>query len=227
MPRPCSVCVRSDRSVIDHAKHGENLSHRAIAARFSIPSSVVDRHFKHATGGTALVPAAKLALVKPAPIAKTAPCKICSSPDRDAIEAALLANASPATIAKSYPKLSEKLIDRHRRSCIPVIIERTRAVVTATNITTRMADLMCECEEFLVTAKGADDRKAQGVALGRLTSAIELLARLSGELSPAGAEDALVRSAQWQKFLKAAIDELTPIPGALAALKRALQRIGA
>lgn len=214
--------------MIDHAKFGEGLSHRAIAARFTIPSSVVDRHFKKCSpGGTAIVPAATLAKVKPAPILKTTPCKVCSSPDRDAIENALLANQSPATIAKSYPRLSEKLIDRHRRSCIPVIIERTRAVVTATNVSQKIVEIVAECEEFLVTAKGADDRKAQGVALGRLTSAIELSARLSGELGSTGADDALVKSAKWRELRQILAEALAPYPDAFRAVVAALQRVGA
>jgi predicted transcriptional regulator len=210
----------------------------AISKRFHVPKSCVQRHFEHATAGTAVAPAEQLALVKPAPIITGTPCRVCPHPGRDAIEADIFANVPPEKIAHKHAGLGLKAIERHRRECVPMAIERSRAVITATNFEKRTSELLAECEEFLEAAKGravpseegevgSPDMKAWGVALGRLTSAIELLARLSGQLSPAGAEDALVRSAQWQKFLKAAIEELTPIPGGLTALKRALQRIGA
>lgn len=55
MARPCSICGRSDREVIDHALElGESL--RLIAARFGICSSSVHRHTKHLHRGQSVEP---------------------------------------------------------------------------------------------------------------------------------------------------------------------------
>lgn len=138
----CTICAHENAAEINAALAGEDASVSAIARRFDVPKTTLLRHrSKHLPTGpsAAVTPGPATPVIIPAPDrAPTAtgregpgrPCTVCHSPDRETIEAHLLAGKPQAAIPGLVPgSPAHDAIRRHVTNCIPERMRRARAEV--------------------------------------------------------------------------------------------------
>jgi hypothetical protein len=114
-------------------------------------------------------------------------CGICSHPERAAIDAALVDGASLRSISGQFGT-SKSALDRHRK-CIPAaLVQAKRAVEVADagTLLSRVEGLMSRFEGIYKLAIASGKLSDSTGALREVRYCIELLAKLTGELQPAG-----------------------------------------
>ena len=166
-------------------------------------------------------------------------CLACHSPNREAIDSALAAGVPYGQISRDQ-KLSPSALSRHARRCIPdaVAASETRrdaaTVATAISAQDQVRACLDDLRRLAKLAEGSDDMKSAVAAVKGIPAAVDLLARLTGELKPAGATvnlqlvtvDQAASMPAVLEFLRRlherAYDALAPWPGAYEALGRAM-----
>ena len=167
------------------------------------------------------------------------PCSVCRSPDRDAIDAAIVSGRPYRRIAAQF-STSASAIARHKKTHLsPAIVAVARErdehphagearLASARSALERIEDLARRLEGVLDSAETGGRTGAFLAAARELRSSIELLARLSGELKPEGVTVQvlnLTESPDWQATKTALMRALRPHPAALADVVAALERM--
>lgn len=115
-------------------------------------------------------------------------CSICKHPQKLAIEGAFLRNdgQSLRVIAERH-EVSAAALWRHKRHLPKTLVIAARAaeVSDASGLLDRVETLITEAQRIAAAAQKAKDWKAALGALREIRSNLELLARLSGELTAA------------------------------------------
>jgi len=154
-------------------------------------------------------------------------CTVCSHPEREAIDRALVEGQSSGKLAGRYRTLDERAIRRHRSNHLPTTLARARE-----------AEEVSRADDLLDQVRGLQDRvltilgKAENsgelrTALGAIREArrnLELLAKLLGELDERPQVNILV-SPEWIAVRAAVLEALTPHPEARAAVARRLLQL--
>lgn len=111
-------------------------------------------------------------------------CTVCVSPNRSAIDDALVAGRSQADIASDH-SVSEAAIQRHRKAHLSpalVAVQARREERRSVKLVDRL-DAVVGKVEALIDSAEEDGKPAQMLAAAReFRSGVELLARLTGEL---------------------------------------------
>jgi hypothetical protein len=111
-------------------------------------------------------------------------CSICISPDRETIDQELISGTPVRDIAGRHG-LSKSSIDRHKKH-IPVALQKAREAVVVSNADTllhQVKDLQSKALQILTDAQAAGDPKTALMAIREARSTLELLGKVSGELS--------------------------------------------
>jgi hypothetical protein len=114
-------------------------------------------------------------------------CGICSHPERAAIDAAMVDGASLRAISGQFGT-SKSALDRHRK-CIPAALTKAKQaseVADAETLLSRVEGLMSRFEGIYNLAIASGKLSDSTGALREVRYCIELLAKLTGELQPAG-----------------------------------------
>ncbi len=156
-------------------------------------------------------------------------CTICVHPERQAIDAALLAGTPIRGIARTF-RVSEDALSRHKEHVAPALAKAHEAaeVAKADDLLARVQGLVREADAILREARGEGEGRDPHLALkaiDRLTKLTELFARLAGELREGGTTvnvAILTDSPQWGALRARILDALAPYPEALEAVRRAL-----
>jgi hypothetical protein len=115
-------------------------------------------------------------------------CGICAHPNRAAIDAALVSGESLRDIVSGHNGTTRSALDRHRKHIAPALTQAKQAVevAEATTLLSRIERLMSRCETLFEGA--AAERKWAGAAAAarELRGCLELIGKLSGELTQAG-----------------------------------------
>ena len=117
-------------------------------------------------------------------------CSICLLPKktRAAIDNALVAGTSYKKIASRFKKVSVTSLCRHRRHVLPKDLMRSRPAPqpeVALTLLQRVETLVTESRSIAEAAKTGQQWIAATSALREVRCCIELLGKLSGEISPA------------------------------------------
>ncbi len=118
------------------------------------------------------------------PVART--CTICSHPDREAIDEALVAGESTGMLAGRYRTIDERALRRHRSNHVPATLARAHdaeEVATADNLLEKVQSLQSRTLSILDKAEGAGDLRTALGAIREARGNVELLAKLLGELN--------------------------------------------
>jgi len=111
-------------------------------------------------------------------------CAVCDHPERDSIDAAIVAGQSIRGIARRY-NLSKDSVHRHAQNHIPETLRKAHAVkesARADELLERVERLISEAEELLSFGKDEKQAKAWASGISELRKCLELLARVTGEL---------------------------------------------
>jgi hypothetical protein len=160
------------------------------------------------------------------------PCDTCRSPDRDAIDRALVAGEPIRRIAARYP-LSASSVGRHRAHISPAIVRAAlkreeQEERRAASLLDRVENLYDEAREVLETAKANEQGAISINAIRELRSTLELIGRLTGEINerPQVVTNVLI-APEWLAVRTMLLDVLAPFPEARAALSSRLRELEA
>ena len=150
-------------------------------------------------------------------------CTICAHPQREAIDRALAAGTSLATIATLHHVIDESL-RRHRDAHLPKAIVRAQEVEDvrqALDVVKQLKAINGAALQVLTDARRQGDPDLALKAIDRIHKQIELQARLLGELDDRPVVNVLV-APQWLGMRAALVEVLAPFPDARVAVATAL-----
>lgn len=150
-------------------------------------------------------------------------CETCRHPEREEVEAAILAGSSFRDVSRRFGP-SPAAVHRHAVAHIPEVLSKARDVrerVTGDGLLDRLEDLTTETREILSAARESQAHEVALKAINRLERQLELQARLLGELRD-GATVNLVLSPEWTRVRTALLGALRPFPEAARAVAGAL-----
>lgn len=158
-------------------------------------------------------------------------CTICSHPERDAIDAALLAGEACTQIAARYSTNEQKIgrmaLQRHKADHIPAAMAEAHgaaAVASADTLLDQVRDLQRKTLKLLAQAERAGDLRTAVSAIGQARGNLELLAKLLGELQAQPTINLLL-APEWVTVRGVLLVALAPYPEARAAVAAELARI--
>lgn len=161
-------------------------------------------------------------------------CITCRHPERATIESLIAAGKSLASVGRQFHTDRDNLRrhrDRHMSAALASVrAEQGSAVIAATTARERVEGLVAKLEALV---DRTDSERRESMLLGasrELRSAIELLARLSGELRPENQTTVQVlnlsTSEEWVRTRMAILAALQRHPDALADVTTALRMLG-
>jgi hypothetical protein len=112
-------------------------------------------------------------------------CTICTHPERDTIDSALVGGESTGKLAGRYRTIHERALRRHRDNHLPaklVLAHEAEEVATADNLLDKVQGLQSRTLAILDKAEGAGDLRTALGAIREARGNVELLAKLLGEL---------------------------------------------
>ena len=153
-------------------------------------------------------------------------CSVCTHPDREAIDEALVGSTAISAISAKYCDISEDAVGRHKANHLPaklVMAEKAKEVAQADSLLDQVRDLQSRAYGILDKAEGAGDLRTALGAIREARGNLELLAKLLGELDERPQLNILV-APQVQYAILAA---LQPYPEARVAVAEALKELDA
>lgn len=159
-------------------------------------------------------------------------CVACIHPDRDAIDAAIVAGRlSNRRIVDKFKRngaLSESGLRRHRDDHVRTAMVEARAVEALDvggDLLGQVRYLRGRALAILDKAEDAHDYRTALVAIREARACIELLAEIEGELDRRGPVMNVIVSSEWLTIRTAVLTALDSFPAARQAVASELQRI--
>jgi hypothetical protein len=154
-------------------------------------------------------------------------CTICEHPEREAIDQALVGDASNRSVASLYD-VSEAAVRRHKGNHLPAKLVMAQAAEEVAQADTLLEQVRNLQSRTLAILEAAEETKQHRTALGAIREArsnLELLAKLLGELDERPTVNILV-SSEWLELRAVIVTALEPHPEALRAVVGALESGG-
>ena len=151
-------------------------------------------------------------------------CTICTHPEKEAINAALIANEPFRHIAARYGT-STGALQRHKADDLPSIMvksEEAREVAHADDLVWQIKQLRNKAIGILGKAETAGDLKTALMGVREARACIELLAEMEGEINRRPVFN-LYMSAEWIEVRAVLLHALGDFPEARAAAALALR----
>lgn len=146
-------------------------------------------------------------------------CTVCSHPEREVIDEALVAGTALSALSAKY-RVSEDAIGRLKANHLPtklVMAEKAVEVAQADSLLAQVRDLQTRAYVILDKAEGTGDLRTDLGAIREARGNLELLAKLLGELDERPQVNVLV-SAEWVAVRSQMMEALTPYPEARVAI---------
>ena len=153
-------------------------------------------------------------------------CTICEHPEREAIDSALVGDASNRSVASLYD-VSEAAVRRHKGNHLPaklVMAEKAQEVAQADSLLEQVRDLQGRALAILDQAEMSGDLRTALGAIREARGNLELLAKLLGELSDAPQVNLNV-SPEWLQIRAVIVTALEPHPEAKNSVLRAIRSV--
>jgi hypothetical protein len=155
-------------------------------------------------------------------------CTICTHPEREAIDEALVGGiAFPALVAEY--RVSKDSLSRHKANHLPaklVMAQAAEEMAQADTLLEQVRDLQRRALEILDKAEEAGELRTALSAIREARGNLELLAKLLGELDERPVTNVLV-SAEWVSVRTAMMEALGPYPQARVAVAERLSELEA
>ena len=154
-------------------------------------------------------------------------CTVCEHPDREAIDRALVGDASNRSVASLYD-VSEAAVRRHKSNHLParlVMAAQAEEVAEADNLLGQVRDLQQSTLDILAEAEQSKQYRTALSAIREARSNLELLAKLLGELDERPALNLQI-SPEWLELRAVIIGALDPYSEARGAVLRAIEGAG-
>jgi hypothetical protein len=152
-------------------------------------------------------------------------CTVCTHPDEEAIDEALVGGTALSALAAKYCDISEDALGRHKANHLPaklVMAEQAAEVVEANNLLDQVGDLQRRALAILDKAEEAGELRTALSAIKEARGNLELLAKLLGELDERPVVNLNI-SPEWLELRAVIVGALEPHPEALSAVVGALE----
>lgn len=151
-------------------------------------------------------------------------CTVCTHPQKEAIDKALVAGKPNRRISSQY-SLSEASVRRHKKAHLPAKLakaEEAQEVTRADDLLEQLDTLQRATRAILGRALQAGDLRTALSAIREARGNLDLLARLIGELKTGATVNILV-TAEWISLRGTLLQALAPYPEARRAVALALE----
>ena len=152
-------------------------------------------------------------------------CTVCSHPERNAIDRALVSEQPVLAVADRFD-LAKSSVDRHKAGHIPATLAKSQEaaeVAHADNLLGQVRELQARALSILDTAEETGDLRTALGAIREARGNLELLAKLLGELKEGTTVNVLV-SSEWVEVRAVILRALDPYPEAKLAVADAVER---
>ena len=152
-------------------------------------------------------------------------CTVCTHPEREAIDRALVAGESTGQLAGRYRTIDERAIRRHRSNHLPaklVLAEKAAEVAEAGDLLSQVQGLQARTLAILEAAEASSEHRTALGAIREARSNLELLAKLLGELDERPVVNLNI-SPEWLQLRAVIVGALETHPEALGAVVGALE----
>lgn len=149
-------------------------------------------------------------------------CSICRHPEREAIDAALVAGESFRNIAQRFGP-SATALHRHKSEHVAVAMAKATEAetVAADDLLAQVGMLQTKALGILNRAEAAGSLNVALMAIREARGNVELLAKLTHQLSDRPTVNVLV-AAEWLQVRAVLLEALSPYPAARAAVSARL-----
>ncbi|MDP9480512.1 MAG: hypothetical protein M3R38_33430 [Actinomycetota bacterium] len=154
-------------------------------------------------------------------------CSVCTHPNRDEIDRALVAGEPNRRIAARCD-VTERAIRNHKAGHLPaklVMAQEAAAVAEADDLLAQVRDLQRRAHNILDRAEEAGELRVALSAIREARGNLELLAKLLGELDDRPQVNVLV-SPEWLELRTVIVGALDHHPQARDAVLRAVEGLG-
>jgi hypothetical protein len=154
-------------------------------------------------------------------------CTICTHPEREAVDQALVGDASNRSVASLYD-VSEAAVRRHAANHLPtklVMAEKAGEIAEADALLDQVQDLHSRTLAILQEAETTKQHRTALSAIREARSNLELLAKLLGELDDSPKVN-LTISPEWVELRAVIVGALEPYRDARADVLRAIESMG-
>ena len=151
-------------------------------------------------------------------------CTICTHPEREAIDRALVAGESYRNIAEHF-SVSLGAIARHKADHIPESLALAQEAAHGDNLLALLDGLRADAKRIASKAEKAASYPAAIAAIREQARIIELLLKVAGELQQEGTINILV-APQWIDLRTVILQALAPYPEARLAVAEAVAGVG-
>ena len=153
-------------------------------------------------------------------------CSICTHPNREAIDRALVNKESFRYVSKQYG-VTVSAIHRHNDTHLPSSLakaQEARAVTQADDLLSQVKSLQSRALSILDQAENAGDLRTAILAIREARGNLELLAKLLGELQENQTVNILL-APEWLQVRGIILAALSPFPQAALTLSEALAKV--
>ncbi len=150
-------------------------------------------------------------------------CTICTHPEREAINQALIANEPYRVIAQRYAA-SPDAVYRHKIDHLPAKLaqaEAAKETALADDLLGQVKALRNKAISILGKAEAAGDLRTALMGIREARACVELLLEVEGELNRQPVVNVLI-APEWLELRTVILQSLAPFPDARAALARTL-----
>jgi hypothetical protein len=148
-------------------------------------------------------------------------CTVCMSPDRDAVDAAIVERVPFRTIAHRFAVTRDAAM-RHRAhvSASLMAVQRRRDTRNGETLADRIESLYTRASAILDAAETEGRSTVALAAVRELRAIVELLGKLTGEIDDRPQMNVVnvLASPDWIAIRSTVLDALTPFPDARAAV---------
>lgn len=119
-------------------------------------------------------------------------CKVCASPDRAAVDSALVSGSSLRDIARQFTDFSKDSISRHQKACVVETITKAAAVqqlALGDRLLAEIDEIHSATRALLTVATTEKDARTALRAIGEARRNLTLVARMVGRLDPKQDQD--------------------------------------
>jgi hypothetical protein len=151
-------------------------------------------------------------------------CTVCSNPEREAIDEALVSGESTGVLAGRYRTIDERALRRHRANHLPAALARAHEaeeVSRADDLLSQVRGLQDRALAILDEAEAAGELRTALGAIREARGNLELLAKLLGELDERPVN--VLLSAEWLELRAVIVGALAPHQEARSSLLRAIE----
>ena len=152
------------------------------------------------------------------------PCSICTHPEREAIDAALVAGVPNRRIAAQYG-MGETSVRRHKDAHIPPLVAQAHdaaVVFSADALTAQITGLLARGFAILDKSERGDSITDMCAAMREVRGVLTLIAKITGEIETQPTIN-IIQMPEWIEIQTVILRALAPFPEARIAVADALE----